>query len=115
MALAIGRENFVWHKLHSLSGIIPVGFYVAQHIILNSFSLAGPDKYNGVSGFFYSMPEHILWTIEIAVIYIPLLFHAIYGLFISSRAKSNYFTTHYKWSQNRMYTLQRWSGIFLFF
>jgi succinate dehydrogenase / fumarate reductase cytochrome b subunit len=114
MAVAIGRENFFWHKLHSLTGIIPVGFYVFQHLALNSFSLAGPDKYNGVSGFFYSMPEYLLWTIEIVVIYLPLLFHAIYGLFIVGRSQSNYFTTRYKWSQNGMYTFQRWSGIYIF-
>lgn len=115
MSLALTRENFFWHKLHSLTGIVPIGFYLVQHLTLNSFSLAGADRYNSVSGFFYSMPEHILWAIEILVIYLPLLFHAIYGLFITSRAKTNYFTTRYKWSQNRMYTLQRWSGVFLFF
>jgi len=113
--LAVGKENFFWHKLHSLTGIVPIGFYLLQHLTLNTFSLAGPDKYNSVSAFFYNMPEHLLWAIEITLIYLPLLFHAVYGLFIASRAKANYFTTRYKWSQNRMYTLQRWSGIFLFF
>jgi succinate dehydrogenase / fumarate reductase cytochrome b subunit len=43
-----------------------------------------------------------------------LLFHAVYGLFIVDRAKLNYLNSPYKWSQNRMYTLQRLSGIFLF-
>ena len=116
MSLAIHRENFFWHKLHSLTGIIPVGFYVFQHIALNSFSLAGPDKYNSVSGFFYNMPAHILWTIEIVVIWLPLLFHSVYGLFITGRGNAtNFFTTKYKWSQNFMYAMQRISGIYLFF
>jgi succinate dehydrogenase / fumarate reductase cytochrome b subunit len=115
MAVAVTKENFFWHKLHSLTGIIPVGFYLLQHLTLNTFSLAGPDKYNGVSGFFYSMPEHVLLGVEVLLIWLPLLFHAVYGMFITSRAQPNYFSTRYKWSQNRMYTLQRYSGIFIFF
>jgi len=115
MAVAITKENFFWHKLHSLSGIIPVGFYMLQHLILNGFSLAGPDKYNSVSGFFYSMPPHILWAIEIGVIWLPLLFHAIYGMFITSRGEMNsYFSSKYRWPQARMYTFQRYTGLFVF-
>lgn len=113
MSVAVGRENFFWHKLHSLTGIIPVGFYMLQHLTLNSFSLAGPDKFNGVIAFFGSIPWYVLLTMEIALIWTPLIFHAVYGLFIVNRGQPNYFGTKYGWSQNRMYTLQRWSGLFL--
>ena len=61
------------------------------------------------------MPKHILLTLEVFVIWIPLLFHSVYGIFITNRAQPNFFTTKYKWSQNRMYTLQRYSGIAIFF
>jgi len=115
MAIAVGKENFVLHKLHSLSGIIPVGYYMVQHLVLNSFTLGGPEKFNAVIGFFESMPKFFLLTMEICAIWIPLLFHAIYGIFIVSRAKPNYFGSVYGWSQNLMYTFQRWSGILLFF
>ncbi|MCC7230115.1 MAG: hypothetical protein IT203_06950 [Fimbriimonadaceae bacterium] len=114
MSLALNRENYVWHKLHSLSGIIPVGFYMLQHLTLNSFTIAGPEKFNGVIQFFESLPKHLLLVLEIVAIWIPLLFHAVYGLFIVNRGQSNYFEGKYKWSQNRMYTIQRWSGLFLF-
>ena len=113
MAVALGRESFFWHKLHSLSGIIPVGFYMVQHLTLNSFSLAGPEKYNGVSEFFYAMPFHLLMAIEVFMVWIPLAFHMIYGLFITARAQPNYVGTPYKWSQNRMYFMQRMTGVFL--
>lgn len=114
MALSIGKESFFWHKLHSLTGIVPVGFYMLQHLMLNSFSLAGPEKYNAVSGFFYSIPEHLLLTLEVVAIWIPLVFHAVYGLFITSRAEQNFFGGSYRSATNRMYTLQRVSGIFIF-
>ncbi len=114
MSLAVGKESFFWHKVHSLTGIVPVGFYMVQHLTLNSFSLAGPAEYNSVSAFFYGMPHHLLLGIEALFIWIPLLFHAVYGLFISGRAVGNYYTTPYRWAQNRMFTWQRTTGIFLF-
>lgn len=115
MSLALGKENFFWHRLHSLTGVVPVGFYVLQHLTLNSFSLAGPEQYNKVSSFFYSLPPHILLAIEVFVVILPLIFHSVYGIFISNRAKQNYLGTNFGWSQNRMFWLQRVSGIFLFF
>ncbi|AIE87406.1 hypothetical protein [Fimbriimonas ginsengisoli] len=115
MAVALNRENYLLHKLHSLTGVIPVGYYMVQHLALNSFSLAGPEKFNGVIGFFESMPKFFLLAIELVAIWIPLLFHAIYGVFISFRAQPNFIGTKYNWSQNRMFVFQRWSGLFLFF
>ena len=115
MALAIDKENYLLHKVHSLTGIVPVGYYMVQHLVLNSFTIAGPEKFNAVIGFFEGMPKFFLLTLEVCAIWLPLLFHAIYGLFIVSRAKPNYFGSVYGWSQNLMYTLQRWTGVFLFF
>jgi succinate dehydrogenase / fumarate reductase cytochrome b subunit len=115
MALALDKENYLLHKLHSLTGVIPVGYYMVQHLVLNSFTIAGPEKFNAVIGFFEAMPKHFLLTLEICMIWIPLLFHAVYGMFIVYRAKPNYFGSVYGWSRNLMYTLQRWSGVFLFF
>ncbi|MHB8637124.1 MAG: succinate dehydrogenase/fumarate reductase transmembrane subunit [Fimbriimonadaceae bacterium] len=114
MALHLTRENYFWHKLHSLTGVVPVGYYMVQHLVLNSFSLAGPDKFNGVIDFFDSLPKGLLLFIELTMIWLPLAFHAMYGIFIVERARLNYFDTPYKWSQNRMFTLQRISGLFLF-
>jgi succinate dehydrogenase / fumarate reductase cytochrome b subunit len=114
MSLALNRENFFWHKVHSLTGVVPVGFYMLQHLTLNSFTIAGPEKFNSVIRFFDGMPKHVLLVLEIVAIWLPLLFHAVYGLFIINRGESNYFEKKYQWSQNRMYVLQRWSGLFLF-
>lgn len=115
MSVALTRENFFWHKVHSLTGIVPVGFYMLQHLVLNSFSWAGADYFNGVVHFFASLPVHFLLALEILLIWLPLLFHAVYGLFIIGRGTTfNYFASKYKWSQNRMYMLQRVTGIIAF-
>jgi len=120
--MAIGKENYFWHKLHSLTGIIPIGFYMIQHLTLNSFSLAGPDQFNAVIGFFQAVPKHVLLVLEkhvllvleIFVLGLPILFHAIYGLFITSRSLPNVSDKAYRWRENWMYTAQRISGIVLF-
>ena len=114
MALALNRENYLLHKLHSLTGIVPVGYYLVQHLVLNSFTVAGPEKFNNVLAFFESIPNYVLLALEVTAIWIPLLFHSIYGIFITGRAKPNFVGTKYGWSQNRMYTLQRYSGVFIF-
>lgn len=114
MAVALTKENFLLHRIHSITGIVPVGFYMAQHLILNSFSLGGESYFNGVINFFEGMPKHFLLVLEIVAIWIPLLFHSVYGVFITGRAKPNYIGTKYGWSQNRMYYLQRVSGIVIF-
>ena len=116
MAVALNKENFALHKLHSLTGIIPVGYYLAQHLLLNTFSLAGRDKFNGVIGFFESMPVHFLYALKFFSIWLPLIFHAVYGLFIVARAKYNYGEKAYSFRENRYFSFQRWSGIgaFLF-
>lgn len=114
MSLSLQKENYALHKLHSLTGVVPIGFYMLQHLTLNSFSLAGPEKFNGVIDFFESIPKHLLLSLEVLVLWLPILFHAIYGVFIVGRAQPNLFSEKYGWSQNRMYTFQRWSGIVLF-
>jgi succinate dehydrogenase / fumarate reductase cytochrome b subunit len=114
MALSLTRENYTLHKLHSLTGVIPTGFYMLQHLTLNSFSLGGPEKFNGVIEFFESVPKHVLLGMEIALLWIPILFHAVYGMMIVSRAQSNVLAPKYRFSQNVLYSVQRWSGVFLF-
>jgi succinate dehydrogenase / fumarate reductase cytochrome b subunit len=114
MAVSLARENYILHRIHSITGIVPVGYYMVQHLALNTFSIGGEAKFNGVIEFFEGMPKHFLLAMEVLMIWVPLLFHAIYGLFIVSRAKGNYFSDKYKWSENLMFTLQRASGIVIF-
>ena len=47
------------------------------------------------------------------MVWIPLAFHMVYGMFITSRAQPNNMGTPYKWAQNKMYFMQRATGVFL--
>jgi succinate dehydrogenase / fumarate reductase cytochrome b subunit len=51
-------------------------------------------------------------ALEIGVIVVPLLFHGIYGLFITGTARPNVISNRYV--RNWMYFLQRVTGIILF-
>lgn len=109
------RENYTLHKLHSLTGIIPVGYYLVQHLALNTFTLAGPQYFNGVIHFFEGIPKHLFYPLKFGVIWGCLLFHAIYGIFIVHRASPNLSQAAYKFRENGYYTWQRITGIVAFF
>ena len=104
------QAGFFWRKLHSLSGILPVGVFLAEHFWSNSFVLVSPEKYDAVSQELQTLPFRPI--VEAVGIWIPILFHAGYGFYIWSQGKSN--AMAYPWMHNWMYTLQRWSGLVAF-
>jgi succinate dehydrogenase / fumarate reductase cytochrome b subunit len=62
-------------------------------------------------GDIHSMPY--LLFIEIGGIFLPLLFHSVYGIIISGEAKPNVLS--YGYGRNWFYILQRLTGVYLFF
>jgi succinate dehydrogenase / fumarate reductase cytochrome b subunit len=78
----------VWHfylrRLHSLSGIVPIGVFLLQHFFGNAYALRSPQAFNEHAEFLLGLP-YVL-GIEAALIFAPILFHGIYGLFISAEA-----------------------------
>lgn len=102
-------RHFFNRKLHSLLGVIPVGFFLVQHLFINHFILYGPESFNRAAAFMGNLPLRIF--LETFFIYLPLLYHAIYGLYIAFQAKHNIGTFSY--FRNIMFTLQRITGIIL--
>jgi len=99
--------SFVLRRLHSLSGIVPIGAFLIEHLISNSESMRGVPAYNDQVKFLTSLPfVHVL---EWVFIFIPLLYHALYGVYIWYRGDSN--VGDYPWTGNWLYTAQRWTGI----
>lgn len=105
------RDSFVLHKLHSLSGVLPIGLFMVQHLILNSYSLRGPEEFNAVAKVIGYLPFVAL--VEIGVIFVPILFHSIYGFMITAEMRAN--VGIYQYGRNWLYWLQRWSGVAAFF
>ncbi|MEK5441602.1 succinate dehydrogenase cytochrome b558 subunit [Fredinandcohnia sp. FSL W7-1320] len=102
-----GNREFLNRRLHSLLGVIPVGLFLVMHLVVNNFATRGEEVYNGATHFMESLPFKLF--LEIFVIYLPLLFHAIYGLYIAFTAKNN--VSNYSFFRNWMFALQRVSGI----
>jgi len=74
-------HSFLWHKLHSLSGIVPIGAFLVEHIVSNYETVNGPLAYAQQVKLLNSLP--LVRVLEWTFIFIPLAFHAIYGLFIA--------------------------------
>ena len=102
-----GNREFANRRLHSLLGVIPIGVFLTQHLVVNHFITGGPESFNKAAGFMGSLPFRIV--LETVIIYLPLLFHAIYGLYIAFTAKSN--VKRFGFFRNWMFMLQRVSGV----
>ena len=100
-------HSFLWRRLHSLSGIIPIGAFLVEHILSNFETWNGPLAYAQQVKFLNSLP--LVRVLEWALIFIPLAFHAGYGVFISFRGRAN--VNVYPWASNWMYLTQRVTGL----
>lgn len=98
--------HFWLRRLHSLSGIFPIGFFLVEHMFSNSFILFGPAAYDRQIKFLQSLPLVVFF--EITFIALPILYHSLYGLYISATGKINLAT--YPYPKNFLYTLQRLTG-----
>ena len=99
--------SFWLRRLHSLSGIFPIGVFLLEHMFTNSFIVQGADAYNSKIEFLRGLPY--VAVIEILFIGVPILYHAGYGFFIWYTGKVN--LSSYPYAKNYLYALQRWSGL----
>ena len=101
------QAHFWLRRLHSLSGVFPIGFFLLEHMASNALILFGAEAYNRQIYFLQNLPFVVF--LEIVFIAIPILYHAGYGIFVTLSGKSN--LSSYPYTQNIFYTLQRVTGI----
>lgn len=104
------RNEFLLRRLHSLSGIVPVGVYMVIHLLTNATVLEGWRTYQNAVYQIHSLP--VLWVIEWTFIFLPLIFHAVYGIVIVRTGIPN--NSSYPYPKNWRYTLQRATGMIAF-
>lgn len=105
------KNSYYSRKLHSLLGVIPVGFFLIEHLLTN---------YKAFSGGHAAFLDQVYWLhelplvlfLEIFGIWIPLAYHAIYGLYVAYTAKNN--VSNYGYFRNQMFMLQRVTGVITF-
>ena len=104
-------HSFFWRRLHSLTGIIPVGAFLIEHILIsNATAINGPAAYARQVKFLGSFP--LVLTLEAVGIWLPIAFHGLYGFYIWYRGDEN--IPSYPWQGNWMYSVQRWTGAVVF-
>ena len=106
----ISKTSYILDKLQSLSGVIPIGAFLAEHFWSNSYALVSVQSYNKVSSDLQIIPWRIF--VESLVLWLPILFHGLYGIYIWWRGKSN--ALGHPWMANWLCVLQRWTGIIAF-
>lgn len=117
------RHYFILRRLHSLTGIVPIGVFLVAHLVTNSSLFWGKAGLRGehaelslADGGVYYFQKEVLWInqqvphlllIEITL-WVSIAFHSILGLYYATTGQRN--TVHYPHMDNWRYTLQRISG-----
>ncbi len=100
-------KSFINRKLHSLLGVIPIGFFLIEHFITNFESTKGNEAYIDAVLFLHGLPFVLL--LEIFGIWLPILFHGVYGVYIAFQSRNN--VGSYGYHRNYMFMLQRFTGL----
>jgi succinate dehydrogenase / fumarate reductase cytochrome b subunit len=113
VSAALGeKQHFLIRKLHSLTGIVPLGAFFVEHMVTNALAWGehGAEKYNEAVKFLRNVP--FVLGIEVFGIFLPLLFHGVIGMWIAADARLT--ATNYPRARNWMYILQRVTGALAF-
>lgn len=105
------ERHFILRKLHSLSGVVPIGLFLLQHIYHNAYAIQGREAFGRTTSELQGLPMAIF--LEVGMIWLPILFHALYGFYVMFTGQNN--ASHYGHMKNWMYVLQRITGALLFF
>lgn len=108
MESILSKHHFWKRRLHSLSGVIPIGAFLLEHLFSNAYAFGGAEKFNDHVGFLLSIPQPFLALFEWGGIILPITFHAIYGIYLSRQGSVT--AKAYPNVRNWMYVLQRTTG-----
>lgn len=105
-----GRSYFLWRRLHSLTGIV-FGGYIMIHLFVNATLIQGahPDIYQMQVDKIHAIP--FLPVVEWVFIYLPILYHTVYGLWITLTGQPN--VGNYPFGKNYFYLFQRVTAVIL--
>lgn len=101
------KHHFLIRRIHSLMGIVPVGVFLVMHISVNASINVSPEMFQENVDRIHALGP-ILIPVEIAFIFLPLLFHALLGFQIWFSGKPN--VAAYRYGGNFRYMFQRVTG-----
>jgi succinate dehydrogenase/fumarate reductase cytochrome b subunit (b558 family) len=103
---AADRRAFLLRRLHSLSGVVPVGAFLCEHLWTNASALRGASAFTRAVEDIQRLPA--LWALELFGVFLPLAFHALYGVKIALEGRPN--VVAYPYARNWLYVAQRATG-----
>jgi len=106
LPLVGGRNHFLLRRLHSLTGLV-FGGYLVVHLIVNATLIEGGSVYQAQVDKIHALP--FLWAIEWAFIFLPIIYHTIYGIWITFTGQPN--VGNYPYAKNWFYLWQRISAM----
>ncbi len=104
------NRDFLFRRLHTLSGIVPVGMFLLEHLFTNATGTLGASAYNNAVNAIQHIP--FLHFVEFVFIFIPLIYHGVYGLY--SAYTSGYNPGQYSFARNQLFVWQRITGVVTF-
>ncbi len=112
----LAKHHFLLRRLHSLTGLMPVGVFLCFHLFTNFqmvFTRLGFEGgFQHEVDWIHSLPA--LLILEIFGLWLPIAFHAALGVAYMLTGERNMAT--YRYEGNVRYTIQRWTAwIALFF
>jgi succinate dehydrogenase / fumarate reductase cytochrome b subunit len=107
----LARHEFLIRRLHSLSGLVPVGAYMAIHLATNATVLNGPESFQEKVDTIHGLGQ-FLPAVEWAFVFLPIIFHAVIGVMMIAKIVPN--TGSYPYTGNIRYILQRATGMIAF-
>lgn len=105
----LSQRHFWIRKLHSLSGLVPIGAFLVEHLISNAYALSGEKRFNEHVEFLLSIPQPFLAILEWGLILMPIAFHGLVGVYLSRQGSIT--AIAYPKVRNWMYVLQRVTGM----
>ena len=106
--LAGGKLHFLLRRLHSLTGIM-FGGYLFVHLVVNATIAQRGTVYQEQVNKIHALPW--LSLIEWTFIYLPIIFHTVYGIWIFLSGQPN--VTNYPYLKNWFYLLQRLTAFYI--
>jgi succinate dehydrogenase / fumarate reductase cytochrome b subunit len=115
------RHHFLLRRLHSLTGVIPIGAFLIIHLTTNSSVVWGAlngrahaqdpvgrgiETFQHEVSFINNLP--LLLLTEIMVLWLPIAFHSVLGVIYAVGGSNN--IARYPYQDNKRYALQRLSG-----
>lgn len=117
----LDRHYCLLRRLHSLTGVVPIGVFLILHLTTNSSVVWGAlnSRAEGATGidrgvatfqhevaFINHLPMVIL--IEVFGLWLPIAYHALFGIYVTLTGSNN--LDRYRYQDNKRYVLQRLTG-----